>query len=209
MAAVAFPQHSLDRRLVAHRSVALQHGVMGGLAASVVMGLFLMAAMAIRGDGFFRPLELVGSLWYGELTTGLGVGILGLLSLLALGVALGAVWASVFSYVRVEPLFSGAIYGVILALLMAFVLLPLSAFVIGDALYETLLSADGSSVVRVSLGSAGDGFALWMILAGLLLFGLSLGAFEEWADRRRAARTNSAAPVDFRMSDSRGMRPAA
>ena len=33
-------------------------------------GLFLMVAMAITGDGFFRPLELIGSIWYGAFTTG-------------------------------------------------------------------------------------------------------------------------------------------
>ena len=130
--AVARP---LERRLAAHRSVAWLHGVVGGLASSVVMGLFMMVAMLITGYGFIRPLELIGSLWYGSITTGATVALLGGITLLATGVILGVVWAYVFSYVKIDPLVSGVAYGAIVWALMQYLIIPAAgSFILGVAI---------------------------------------------------------------------------
>jgi len=148
------------------------------------MAVFLMIAMWIRGDGLIRPLELVGSIWYGEFTTGAGVALLGLASHLAASIVLGIAWAYVFSYVKVAPLVTGTVFGAAVALLMGYVVLPVTNFIIGNsASYDTVFV--GSTPHKIFHLGAGDGFALWMVLAGYVLFGLTLGAFEEWADRRR------------------------
>lgn len=177
MAEIALDR-SLDRRLEAHRAVAWQHGIVGGLSAGLLMGLFLTVAMAINGQGFWRPLELIGSVWYGAYTTGTTVIILGLVTHFALAALLGALWAYLFSYLRVEPLLSGVAFGAILWAIMQYLVLPfVGSFIVEDAsLYQ-----------KFYFGAVG-GFALWMTLAAYLIFGLSLGAFEELADRRRAAR---------------------
>ena len=101
----------LERRLAAHRSVAWVHGLIGGLVSGVIMGLFLLIAMWIGRNaffpgGFFRPLELIGSLWYGTITNGTSAALLGAATLLGSSVILGLVWAYAFSYVKVEPLVS-------------------------------------------------------------------------------------------------------
>ena len=166
---------SLERRLLAHRTVAWQHGLFGGLAAGVVMGLSLMVAMAITGDGFFRPLELIGSVWYGAITTGTTVIILGLITHLAVAAILGAIWAYAFSYVKVEPVISGLVFGAIVWIAMQYLILPFVAnyIIAGITAYQFF-----------SFGAVG-GFSLWMVLGAYLIFGASLGVFEEWADRRR------------------------
>ncbi len=151
------------------------------------MGLVLMVAMAITGDGFFRPLELIGSVWYGGFTTGAAVVALGLITHLMVSALLGALWAYLFSYVKVEPLLSGIAYGAFLWAVMALLVLPSSSFIMGDSTaYESLFFGD--SVQKVFYPGAADGFGFWMVLAGYLVFGLSLGAFEQWADRRQASR---------------------
>ena len=171
---------SLDRRLVAHRTVAWQHGIIGGLVGGVLMGLLLSVAMAITGDGFLRPLELIGSVWYGAFTTGATVMVIGLATHLALSVVFGAIWAYAFSYIKVEPLISGLAFGAILWAAMHYVVLPIA----GDFLLG------GTPTFRffpfgVVSGEAVSGFAAWLVLAAYLVFGLSLGAYEQLADRRR------------------------
>jgi hypothetical protein len=68
--------------------------------------------------GFFRPLELIGSLWYGTIANGASAGLLGVATLLGSSVILGLVWAYVFSYVKVEPLVTGVALGAILGVIM-------------------------------------------------------------------------------------------
>ena len=180
--AVARP---LERRLAAHRSVAWVHGIVGGLASSVVMGLFMMVAMLITGYGFIRPLELIGSLWYGSITTGATVALLGGLTLLATGVILGVVWAYAFSYVKIDPLVSGVAYGAIVWALMQYLIIPAAgSFILGVATIDPALLF--STLVNPVA------FPLWMVLAAFLVFGLSLGAFEDVADRRRLRRESNA-----------------
>lgn len=169
---------SLERRLAAHRTVAWQHGLVGGLAAGVLMGLSLMVAMAITGDGFFRPLELIGSVWYGAITTGTTVIIVGLVTHLAVAAILGAIWAYVFSWVKVEPIISGLVFGAIVWIAMQYLILPFVAnYILG-----------GITAYQLFYFGAVSGFSLWMVLGAYLIFGAGLGAFEELADRRRVLR---------------------
>jgi hypothetical protein len=180
-------QQTLDRRLVAHRTVAWQHGVVGGIVAGAVMALFLMTWMAISGEGLLRPFELIGSVWYGEFTTGGWAVALGVATHLAVSAALGALWAYVFSWFKLEPLVSGLVYGAIVWAVMALLVLPMSSFLLNESSnYDSFFFGD--TVFRVFNPGWADGFGFWTVLAAYLLFGLSLGAFEEYADRRRASR---------------------
>ncbi len=170
----------LERRLLAHRTVAWQHGLVGGLAAAVVMGLSLMVAMAIAGDGFFRPLELIGSVWYGAVTTGATVILVGLITHLAVAATLGVVWTYAFSYVKVEPIVSGVAFGAIVWVAMQYAILPLVA--------DYLITA--ISDYRLFYFGAESRFAAWMVLGAYLIFGAGLGVFEQFADRRRVLKTS-------------------
>jgi len=176
---------SLDERLAAHRAVAWQHGIIGGLTGAVVMGVFLVLAMGLSGYGYLRPFELIGSVWYGTFTTGAAVIVVGMVTHLAVAALFGVVWAFLFSYVKVEPVISGLVYGALLWVLMQFLVLPIAGFLLGKTTdFQIYFSDFGMSKV-LGLGTT-QGFSLWMVLGAYLLFGLSLGAFEEWADRRRA-----------------------
>ena len=170
----------LERRLAAHRSVAWIHGLVGGLISGVVMGLFMMIAMLIMGDGFVRPLYLVGSLWYGSLTLTVTAAVVGAATLLVLAAILGIVWAYLFSYIKVEPLVTGVAYGAILWALAQYVVIPAAgSFILGTS----------TAGVPVSLAFSGAativGFPLWMVLVGFLVYGAGLGLFEDISDRRR------------------------
>ena len=168
----------LERRLVAHRSVAWVHGLLGGLISGVVMGLYMMVAMLITGEGFIRPLELIGSLWYGTITTGATAAFLGGVTLLAAAVILGVVWAYVFSYIKVEPLVTGVAFGAIVWALMQYLIIPASgSFILGVATFDSV-TVFATLVNPVA-------FPLWMVLTAFLLYGASLGLFEDIADRRR------------------------
>lgn len=163
---------------MAHRTVAWRHGLVGGLASAVVMGLSLMVAMAITGDGFLRPLELIGSVWYGAITTGTTVILVGVITHLAVAVILGAVWAYAFSYVKVEPIVSGVVFGAIVWVAMQYLILPFAAnYVIS-----------GVSDYQLFYFGAQGGFSRWMVLGAYLIFGAGLGTFEQFADRRRLLR---------------------
>ena len=169
----------LERRLAAHRSVAWQHGLVGGLVSGVVMGLFLMVVMAIRGDGFLRPLELIGSVWYGAGATGTSVILVGLVTHFAVAAILGLVWAFAFSYVKVDPIISGLVYGGIVWAAMQYLILPFVA--------DSIIG--GVSAYHLFYFGAEGRFVGWMVLAAYLIFGAGLGVFEEFADRRRLQRS--------------------
>lgn len=169
---------SLERRLVAHRLVAWQHGIVGGLVAGIVMGLSLMVTMAVTGEGFFRPLEIIGSVWYGAVTTGRTVIILGLLTHLGVAAILGAIWAYAFSYIKVEPIISGLAFGAIVWVAMQYLVLPFVADYVIKAV----------SAHQMFYFGAISGFSLWMVLGAYLIFGATLGVFEELADRRQVQR---------------------
>lgn len=176
----------LERRFAAHRSVAWVHGLIGGLVSGVVMGFFLMIVMWISRNtffpgGVFRPLERIGSLWYGTITNGTSAALLGGATLLVSSVILGLLWAYAFSYVKVEPLVTGVAFGAIVAVIMQYaVLASAGSFILGradispEALHDGLINPVG--------------FALWMVLAAYLVFGASLGLFEDVADRMRVKR---------------------
>lgn len=171
-------ERSLDRRHAAHRTVAWQHGITGGLIGGGLMGLFLAITMALTGDGFLRPFELIGSIWYGALTTGATVIVLGLLTHFAVAAVLGALWAYGLSYIKIEPLAAGLVFGAALWAIMQYLVLPLvGSFFLGEA----------SDYQKFYFG-AESGFALWMTLAAYLIFGISLGAYEDLADRRQERR---------------------
>lgn len=155
---------TLDRRFTAHRDVAWQHGLIGGAVAGVVMGAFAMIAMAISGDGFFHPLELIGSIWWGAATTGASVIVVGLLTHLAVAMILGLLYSYLFPFTKVEPVVQGVVYGAVVWFLAQIVVLPQVASYISD------------------------GFTVWMFLAAHLVFGVSLGFYEDLADRRWARR---------------------
>jgi uncharacterized membrane protein YagU involved in acid resistance len=150
---------SLDRRFAAHKAAVWEHGLVGGLFAGVVMALALMIIFALTGAGFVRPLELFGSVWYGAMTTGATVAAIGLASHLVLSVVFGLLYSFLITFVRIEPLLTGLVYGIVVWLLVYF---AAGAF----AGYFT------------------DGMALWSLVVVAALFGLSLGGFEDWADRR-------------------------
>ena len=106
---------TLDRRLAAHRTVAWQHGIVGGLVASVVMALVLMVAMAINGRWILpaaraHRIHLVWGRYDGHDSHPRA----GFVTHLAVAVLFGAIWAYTFSYVKVEPLLSGLVYGAVL-----------------------------------------------------------------------------------------------
>jgi hypothetical protein len=173
--AVARP---LERRLAAHRSVAWVHGLEGGLASGVVMGLFMMVAMQITGYGFLRPLYLIGSLWYGSITTGATVAFVGAATLLVMAAVLGLVFAYIFSYVKIDPLVSGVAFGAIVWALMQYLVIPAAgSFILGVA------TVDPFVLFATALNPVA--FPLWMVLAAFLVYGAALGAFEDIADRRR------------------------
>lgn len=155
---------TLERRISAHRVVAWRHGLIGGAVAGVVMGAFAMIAMAVSGDGFFHPLELIGSIWWGAATTGTSVIVVGLATHLAMAMALGLLYSYLFPFAKVDPAIQGLVYGAVVWFLAQIVVLPQVA------------------------GYISDGFTVWMFLAAHLLFGVSLGLFEDLADRRGARR---------------------
>lgn len=166
------------RRREAHVTVAWRHGIIGGLAAGLLMGLFLAIAMALTGDGFWHPFELIGSIWYGELTTGAAVIVLGLLTHLAVAVVLGIVWTFALAWIRTEPIVGGLLFGAVVWAIMQYLVLPLvGSFFLGEA----------SDYQRFYFG-AENGFSLWMTIGAYLVFGLGLGVYEEWADGRQARR---------------------
>jgi hypothetical protein len=143
------------------------------------MGLALTVAMAITGDGFFRPLELIGSVWYGAITTGATVIVVGLITHLAVAAVLGAIWAFAFSYVKVEPIISGLLFGAIVWVAMQYLILPfVASYILG-----------GITAYQLFYFGAVGGFSLWMVLGAYLIFGAGLGLFEELADRRRVLRS--------------------
>jgi hypothetical protein len=155
--------------------------VEGGLASGLIMGLFMMVAMLITGDGFLRPLYLIGSLWYGSITTGAAVAFLGAATLLVMAVALGVVWAYLFSYVKVDPLVSGVAFGAAVWALMQYLVIPAAgSFILGVAAVDPIVLFS-TSVNPVA-------FPLWMVLAAFLVYGAGLGVFEDLADRRRLRR---------------------
>lgn len=155
---------ALDRRMAAHKDVVWQHGLVGGAVAGIVMGAFAMITMAITGDGFFRPLELIGSIMWGATMTGGSVIVVGLLTHMAMAMALGLLYSYLFPFMKVEPVVQGLVYGAVVWFLAQIVVLPQVA------------------------AYTSDGFPVWMFLAAHLLFGASLGFFEDLADRRWTKR---------------------
>lgn len=178
---------TLRKRLEAHRSATWQHALFGGLVSAALMILVLGVATAITGDGFFRPLELIGSLWYGSVTTGAAAALIGLATHLGVALILSALWANVFPYVRLEPLATGLVFGAALWVIMQYVVVPIvGGFILGESKVFESLYLDGQ-VYKVFYLGEGNGFQAWMTLAAYLVFGLGLGGFEQWADRRRAS----------------------
>lgn len=155
---------TLDRRIAAHRDVAWRHGLIGGAIGGVLMGAFAMIVMAITGDGFFHPLELIGSIWWGAATTGAAVIVVGLLTHLAVSLVLGLLYAYLFPFAKVDPLVQGVVYAAVVWFVAQIVVLPQVASYVSD------------------------GFPVWQFVLAHLVFGLSLGFYEDMADRRWARR---------------------
>jgi hypothetical protein len=150
---------SLDRRFAAHKAAVWEHGAVGGLLAGIVMALALMIIYAITGDGFFRPMEALGSIWYGEMMADdAGAAVAGIATALVLSVVFGLIYAFMITYVRIEPLLTGLVFGVVVWLI--------AYFIVGSA-----------------TDFFGDELSLWSFLVASALFGLALGGFEDWADR--------------------------
>lgn len=157
-------EFTLDRRMAAHKDVVWQHGLIGGAIGGIVMGAFAMIVMAITGDGFFHPLELIGSIWWGAATTGSAVIVAGLFTHVAVAMVLGLVYSYAFPFAKVEPVVQGLVFGAVVWFVAQILVLPQVAAYISD------------------------GFTVWMFLAAHVLFGASLGFFEDLADRRWARR---------------------
>ena len=158
------PELTLQRRFAAHKEVVWQHGLVGGIVSGLVMGAFLMVVMAITGDSFFRPLELIGSIWYGAMTTGAAAIVLGLVTHVVMSAILGVLYALLIPYGRVDPLLQGLVYGAVVWFLAQIVVLPqVGAYI-------------------------SAGYPVWAFLLGHLPYGIGLGSYEDWADRRTALR---------------------
>ncbi|MHB0978919.1 MAG: hypothetical protein ACYC5Q_02390 [Thermoleophilia bacterium] len=119
-----------------------------------------------QGPAYARlpPLELIGSIWWGAATTGTAVIVAGLLTHVAVAMVLGLVYSYAFPFAKVEPVVQGLVFGAIVWFVAQILVLPQVATYVSD------------------------GFAVWMFLAAHLLFGASLGFFEDLADRRWARR---------------------
>jgi hypothetical protein len=150
---------SLDRRFASHKAAVWEHGLVGGLFAGIVMALTLMIIFAFTGDGFLYPLELFGSIWYGTMTTGAAAMAAGAGTLLVLSLVFGLIYSFLITYVRIEPLLTGLVYGLVIWLITYFVLGSVATFF-------------------------SDGMPLWSMAVAAALFGLGLGGFEDWADRK-------------------------
>jgi hypothetical protein len=148
-----------ERRFAAHKLSVWQHGLLGGIVAGILFALLLMVIAAIEGDGFWRPAELFGSIWYTTLQTGAGAIILGLITVAALSLLLGLLYSYLIEFVRLEPIVSGLLFG---ALLWAFL---------------------GVLVLSQAFAHVYEGFTVWALFVSYLLYGLVLGVFEDWADR--------------------------
>jgi hypothetical protein len=152
-------EHQAERRFAAHKLSVWAHGIVGGLIAGILFLLLLMIISAIQDDGFWRPAELFGSIWYTSLETGTGMIILGLATVGVVSVVLGLLYSYLLEYIHLEPVVSGLIYG---AVTWAFL---------------------GVLVLSQAFGHVYEGFTIWALLVSYLLYGLGLGVFEEWADR--------------------------
>jgi ribose/xylose/arabinose/galactoside ABC-type transport system permease subunit len=118
-----------------------------------------MIVFAITGDGFLFPLELFGSIWWGEMMADdAGAIAAGAGTLLVLSLVFGLIYSFLITYVRIEPLITGLVYGVAVWLITYYVI--------------------GAAVDFFT-----DDFPVWSLLVGSAFFGLTLGAFEDWADR--------------------------
>jgi len=150
---------TLDRRWSAHRDVVVQHGLVSGFVGGIVMYVVLAIIFAIRGDGLLYPLTLMGSIWYGGITETAMAQVWGGLTLLVLSLLLGLLFAYLIVRVHFEPMVTGLVYGVV----AWFILYGIGA-----------VARDGFAT----------DFPAWALLVGSAFFGVSLGAFEDWADRR-------------------------
>ena len=98
-----------ERRFAAHKMSVWAHGIVGGLIAGVLFLLLLMIIAAVDGDGFWRPAELFGSIWYTTAQTGTGIIILGLVTAGVVSLVLGLLYSYLLEFVHIEPVISGLI----------------------------------------------------------------------------------------------------
>jgi uncharacterized membrane protein YagU involved in acid resistance len=158
----------------------LQRGIFAGFGASVVMGVFAVAASATyAGRGFFTPAYHV-SFTIDPLTMGLSLEkaragerfffsqesfIFGVVAHLMVGAVLGALFAVLAQRVRLHgtrALWGGLIYGLAVMTLMSLLVLPLA----GN------MSGAGAPISRMG----GEiGWPTWVALHAI--FGLTLGTW--------------------------------
>ncbi len=154
---------AVERRFAAHREAAAVHGLVGGLVAGVVMWLVLGILFAVRGDGFFHELNLFGSVWYGALMTTAAAKVYGIITLAVLSALIGIAFSYAIVYIHVEPIVTGLVFGV----------------VVWFFLYG-VRGAIGTFFTTEFLG--------WVLLVAAAFYGVVIGLFEDYADRRRLSR---------------------
>jgi hypothetical protein len=174
---------AVDVRLAYHREVVWIHGIVGGLIAGIVSliltmflslfvsttGLFatvrplgLLPVVQAADKSFWNPARLIGSVWTSSLNSSVGYVVLGIATGLVAAVILGLVYSYLIAYIRMEPVVSGLIYG---ALTYAFV---------------------GVLLLNTAFPNVYAAFTKWVLFVGFMSFGLVLGIFEDFADRRRS-----------------------
>jgi hypothetical protein len=124
MTATAAPAHAPSVRGAVVPLVA------AGLAGGAVDGLYATGLSLIRGGSALRPWQGVASGWIGRAARdgGAASAVLGLATHVAIALCMAAAFAAVASRLRVlyqRPLVSGALYGLILYLVMYRIVLPL------------------------------------------------------------------------------------
>ncbi len=159
------PELTMERRFALHRESMLRHGAAGGFIGGAIMMFALLIISAALGNGFWRPAELFGSIWQSTVQTGAGFIVLGVITGLVVAVLLGLLYSYVISWVRMEPVVSGLIYG---AFAWAFL---------------------GVLVLNTAFNHVYQGFTIWNLFVSFLLYGLVLGLFEDWADRTWVRRS--------------------
>lgn len=132
------------RRVWSRRVLAL--GAVGGLIAGVAMAMFAMIAGATyQGTGFFTPMYHIASPLIGDETMKrsmqdgrfyfqLGPALLGLTLHMMTSVIYGVIFALLARSVRLRgaaAVLAGAIYGLAVMLFMSFLVLPVTADVVG------------------------------------------------------------------------------
>lgn len=103
-------------------------GIGAGIVAAIVMGLFAMIVAAVRGAGFWAPMQLIGALYMGAdiAQYEFWSAVLGIGTHLVVGAVFGVVFAALMRRVTSPgvQIAAGLAYGAIVFLVMTYLVLP-------------------------------------------------------------------------------------